>query len=214
MRQVSPPGPSLPFQYDPEKFEPTGGLGGWQETTRDRRAAGTEWSGTPLLKVTFQLWFEQWATQGSVEHALKQLRTWGLPAAAGAEPSVLQVAYAGWDRVRWVLQNADPDQDQSVRLAGGDHTRLLVSIELLEYRGLTGSPTPADSVRSDLVIATGTPAGAARTVLARAGDTLKKIAARALGNAARWPELAKLNTGIRDPNKTLAAGRKIKVPAR
>jgi LysM repeat protein len=51
-----------------------------------------------------------------------------------------------------------------------------------------------------------------RTVTVRRGDTLSAIAARYLGRASRWPEIARLN-GVRDP-RMLRVGQVLRLPAR
>lgn len=45
----------------------------------------------------------------------------------------------------------------------------------------------------------------------RPGENLHRVALRYLGSAARWPEIARLNPGIQDPNR-LEPGQRIRVP--
>lgn len=47
--------------------------------------------------------------------------------------------------------------------------------------------------------------------IVRPGETLHRVAARYLGSAARWPEIARLNPGIEDPNR-VEPGQRIRVP--
>jgi hypothetical protein len=47
--------------------------------------------------------------------------------------------------------------------------------------------------------------------IVRPGETLHRIALRYLGSAARWPEVARLNPGIADPDR-LEPGQRIRVP--
>ncbi|HSN86084.1 MAG TPA: LysM peptidoglycan-binding domain-containing protein, partial [Thermoanaerobaculia bacterium] len=60
----------------------------------------------------------------------------------------------------------------------------------------------------------GSPASAAKPEsgwhIVRPGETLHRVAARYLGSAARWPEIARLNPGIEDPNR-LEPGQRIRV---
>jgi len=54
------------------------------------------------------------------------------------------------------------------------------------------------------------PASGGAGYLVRAGDTLSGVAARALGDASRWREIAALNPGV-DPNR-LIVGKRLRLP--
>lgn len=217
--QVSPKASTrVNFQYDPESCDPSGGVGGWTEVPRPLTVAGTEFTGTPLLKLTIVLMLDGYASGASIEPTIAQYYAWGT-APTGRTPPVLQLHYGVYDRLRWVIQ----DVQVANALRGGPNsgsaqrTQAQVTLTLLEYQGLTASRTAADSVRSQ-IIATNTATGngaknpAVATYTVHPGDTLQKIAARQLGNASRWGEIAKLN-GIKDPVH-LKVGVRLKMPAK
>lgn len=216
LKQVSPKSDSIVyFQMDPEQCELSGGVGGWTEVPRPRMIAGTEYGGTPLFKLTFDLWLDGYQSQQSVEGPISQYIKWGQPPSAGKEPPVLMLHYGNYDRLRWVMQDVTPSL--TLRRLDGQRVQSKVTLTLLEYQGLTASSTPADSVRAGIIatnIANGAahlnPTVSAYTVLK--GDTLQKIAAHKLGSANRWKEIAVLNK-IKDPIH-LHTGAKLKMPAK
>ncbi len=219
LRQVSPAGPSIVFQFDPEQCEITGGIGGWQEVARPRDLAGTEWLGAPLAKLVFDLWLDggQNGTQDvntwtTVEWALAQFYAWGSPLGVGKEPPVLQLNYGVFSGYRWVLN--DVSVSETIRNRGGQRVQAKVTVSLLEYISLRTNAAAADTVRKSVIAAgpavTQSPTQTSYTVAS--GDNLYTIAAKVLGNAQRWPDIATLNS-IRDPN-LIFAGTKLKIPAR
>jgi hypothetical protein len=215
MRQVVPKSSTvLNFQHDPEQCETTGGVGGWAEVQRPRALNGTEFNSTPLFSLSFILWLNGFETGESVEPTISQFLAWGQPVGANHEPPVLQLVYGNYSHLRWVLQKAEPTA--TLRRLDGQRVQAQLQVELLEYRGLTATPTAADSVRSQIIAVNNAvgdthknPVVATYTIVK--GDTLQKIAASKLGNANRWKDIANLNL-IKDPIH-LKVGMKIKLPA-
>jgi LysM repeat protein len=237
IRQVSPAGPTVNFQIDPESAELTGGVGGWTEIPRARMGNGTEWSSSPLLNLSLDLWFSEIDSGKTIEPTLAQFRAWGGQLVVGAEPPVLQVVYAGYSDLRWVINDVAVDATTVVRNGAGALQQAKITLTLLEYQGLTAARTAADSwrevfyglgaptatapVAGTTVTATKTTVAATtvktaapatpRVYVVKSGDSLYAIAGSQLKNASRWPEIASLN-GLRAPY-TIFPGQKLKVPA-
>lgn len=227
IRQISPASSvTLPFQIDPETSELAGGVGGWTVTDRPRRLAGLEYTGTPPFTLDLPLWFDKFPN-GTIEPIIELCRRWGWPAVPYGDPPVLQVQYATYSQLRFVL--SDLTVANTIRRGDGQVSQALITLSLTEYMGLTAALTPIDSVRNQVL---GIPVAAPvahpttvpvktttgqtvtpsyRTVVVKAGDTLWALAGTYLHNSSRWTEIASLN-GIRDP-RTLQIGTRLKIPA-
>lgn len=217
LRQVDPPGSSVVFALEPSLVVASGGVGGWEEIAHPKRPSSTEYGGQPLRSLTIEALFDGWQQQQSVEEPLRILDVWGRIPPGRREPAVLQLDYANFGPLRWVVNGLD--LGDTLRGATGLRVRQYVTITLLEHRdaelfispvkraapaptkpGSPGKPSSGPAVK---------PSG--RTYTVRAGDTLSKIAHAQLGKASRWPEVSRLN-GLRDPNK-LTVGQKLRLPA-
>lgn len=109
--------------------------------------------------------------------------------------------------LRCVMERPEVPAEGSIRTAAGVLTRQPLTLRLVEFNDpaaltLVRNPTATTSKKKQK-----------RVVVAKAGDTLLKLAQRHLGSAARAKELGKLN-GIRDVRKKLKAGTKIRLPAK
>lgn len=218
LTRYRPAGPSLVFHYNPEVVAPVAAVGGWSQTEHPRGNATVEWQGRPLGSVAFPLLLQarrpgasglQPDRLGSVERDVATLVGWGRPVPPLNEPPVLRLDYGPGETGLYVLQSLSPTGQE--RRRASDLARWLVEldVELLEWREPTLVVSPAARVA-----ARPTPAGTARpsgrTYTVRAGDTLNAIAARLLGSASRWQELARLN-GLRDPRR-LRVGQVLRLP--
>lgn len=194
----------------PDPAEISDGRGGWEEVTRNRRTAITQWVGAGLAKTTVTLWVDGWRDQRSVASDLRSVDAFAPVSPTAEPPRVVVVGAPGVpSTMRWVVQSVTVSE--RLLLPSGETARAQVALELLEYR-------PGDvvverqSATKRSVVRNGTPAvGKPKTYTVRAGDTLSSISVRVLGKASRWPELAKLN-GLRSPNN-LKPGTVLKLPA-
>lgn len=215
LRQVNPPGASLVFQFDPDELTPEPGVGGWQEVQHPRRPSSTEWAGTPLRSLTFELLFDQYVTGNSsrVEEQVRYLETWGRQQPGHAEPVVLQLDYGVEAQRRYVLNGlafGDALFDEQ-----GRRLRQAVTVTLLEHRAVELALTPAQKATAPAAPAAagGAPRPSGRTYTVRSGDSLWLIAQRELGKGARWTELRDLNRDtVRDPNR-ITPGMVLRLPA-
>jgi hypothetical protein len=203
LRSVSPPGLELKFQYDPEQLVMQKGVGGWSEVDRPRRPTALEWTGQPLHTLDLDLLYDQWP-DGHVENEMFALAILALPTAQTGEPPILSVAYAGLDGYRWVIQ--DCTFGDELRRSDGKRCRQQVTVNLLEWRGLAIVNGPAAKFNATATVTTSRP----KTYTVRAGDTLSTIAAKQLGSASKWQQIATLN-GLRDPNR-ITVGQVLKLP--
>lgn len=217
LRQVKPyPGRTLVLALDPVAVTPGAGVGGWQEVTHPKRASSTEWTGTPLRTLTVDLLVDAYRAGDDVEEACRVLDVWGRVQPGHDEPVVVEFSWGRWTPYRWVIQ--DVSYGDALHDEHGNRTRQAVTVELLEHReavlGLRpaqrATPTPARN-SPGLPSSGPTPTASGRTYTVRAGDTLSRIAQRELGDAARWPELARLNN-LRDPDR-IQAGQTLRLPA-
>lgn len=208
------------------------GYGGWAEVARPRRTPLSVWVGAPGLRMTLPILLDHFRTGRSIEKQIAQLERLATPSASdGSPPRVRFVARGGavpHQRTVWVIDSLTwGDAEMNWK---GNRTRQQVTLSLLEWiedvRLRENSPAKRQRAKTK---AAQTKAGAAnkRVVATRkrakattlrvasaddfgAGDDLLSIAARELGDADRWLEIAQLN-GIRDP-RAISPGQVIRLP--
>ena len=223
-----PPLERVRFDYNPEQYIRQLGVGGHEERRHPRARSTTEWTGTPLHRVSLDLFFDalrRRQARTDIEVVLQRLHRWGLPADPAdpiSEPPRLQVEYGHGQQLRWVIQDInyrsvllDPDTGRRVQAS--------LTVDLLEHRSTVLALTPVEAAQAQAAAAaatTGTPtpataaAATSRTYTVVSGDTLSTIAARQLGNMARWTEIYALNqpTPISNPD-VIQAGWVLALPA-
>ena len=212
----------------------TQGYGGWTEVVRPQRTTMTVWTGSPTLRMDLPVLFDQWRSGLTVEADLAKLERLGFPSASDGWPPRLRIVAPGGGvphqgRV-WVIDSLT--WGDALANGKGNRVRQQVTLGLLEYvadvRVDYDSPSQLQQMKA---VAANTKPGAARkrVVASRArgtsfrpgtpgtvtvgfgeGDDLLSIAAKELGDAKRWPEIAKLN-GIRDP-RSVVRGQVIRLP--
>jgi hypothetical protein len=214
LSQHSPAGGSLRFETNPETVLVPPPVGGWSEVPHPRGLTTVEWQGRPPRRAAFPLLLAARTRRalidpgGSVERDVALLTSWGQPTGSLAEPPVLRLDFGPAETGLYVLQALVPTVE---RRRPSDLARFLVEfdVELVEWREATILLTPAkQAAAARPAAAPAKPSG--RTYTVRRGDTLSAIAARLLGKASRWPEIAKLN-GVRDPRR-LQIGQVLRIP--
>ena len=190
--------------------ETTDGRGGWTEVARPRRPAVLEWTGPGLRKATIEVVLDAWISGGSVDHLERVIDALAPKSPTVETPTVLVTGCPGvLSTVPWVIQTAVP----SARLLTetGTTARVTYTLELLERRTADVTVVRADLAKRS-VARNGTAATKAkpRTHTVTRGETLSSIAAKVLGKASRWTEIAKLNS-IRTPT-AIRVGQVLRLP--
>lgn len=225
-----PPVQVLPFHYNPEQYLRQMGTAIWEERPVDRGKSVLEYRGVSAHRLMLDLFFDGFrgnAANGyygrlgaerpprDVEAELTQLHRLAIPWVQGdttSEPPKLQVRYGQGQQLRWVI--ADLMWGREVRLPDGRRGQATVTAELVEYTSATlVDLSPAERAEQDNA-EQGGPIGrrpSGRTYTVRAGDTLSAIAARELGSAARFTEIAELND-LDDPD-LITVGQVLTLPA-
>jgi hypothetical protein len=198
------------------------GGGGWQVTARPRRQGITDWVGREPVRLTVPFLLDGWA-EGKGVPIEKQIRNLEVMSGIGLgslEPPLVRVFSGGvipydsktHDGLRWVVESVD--WGASLRNPYGNRVRQDGTIVLLRYvadaRLERLKPVEKDRERRRRGGRARRGRGGRRVYVVKKGDTLSKIAARELGKASRWREIAKLNN-LRDPNK-LKVGQRLKLP--
>lgn len=230
----SDPPLTLTARLGQERPNVEAGYGGWQEVARPRRAPLTVWSGSPALRLTLPLLFDDWQGQGSIEGELAQLDQLALPGAGDGAPPRVRISAPGGavpftDRL-WVIDTLAYG-DPALMNKAGDRVRQAVTLGLLEYVADVRVAEDSAAVIERLkVAAAATKEGASKkrvTSGAKAkpavapvvrtvetgfgtGEDLLSVAARELGDARRWTEIAQAN-GIRDP-RSISRGQVVRLP--
>jgi len=210
----------------------TAGYGGWSEVTRPRRRPLSIWAGSPGLRMTLPLLFDAFRTHASIERNLARLEQLATPTAADGSPPRIKViargAHVPHTSRTWVIDSlAWGDAAMNAR---GNRIRQQVTLSLFEYiadvrigvnsavnRRATAAATVKSkpgAARKRIIAGKGRPKVAhARASSSSAfgdGEDLLSIAARELGDADRWVEIAQLN-GLRDP-RAIVAGQPLRMP--
>jgi hypothetical protein len=210
---VDPPGTPLSIELS-DRPQVAGGVGGWEPIDRPRLRQITEWAGTPLRTLVLPVVLSSLPADGrdggDIEDRMSTVEACSQRTAATGQPSVFTirgpVRHLG---LRYVVQAVEWDNETFQADKQGRRVQQFGTVSLLEYASAAVLVTrnPVKKARGKK----GKKGGKrARTVTVRQGDTLQKIAARELGAAKRWKEIAALN-GIRDGD-AVRPGRVLKLP--
>lgn len=192
----------------------TGGNGGWELVGRPKRTALTDWIGHEPLRQVIPCVFDGHQTARSVEPDLMRLGVLYVRQPDRDRPSVVKIAGPLGSPLDWVIESIEWG-DAIRRSADGQRTRQFFTLNMLQY-------VAADVVTRRATTAAGraaerlpTSSNATRTVTvaSRAGSTpesLLVVAARELGDATRWREIADLN-GLTYPGQA-KAGQALRIP--
>lgn len=184
------------------------GRGGWSVVDRPRKPGAVEWVGTKPLTASLTLMLDGWAANVSVAPLVKVIDEMA-PSRPTREPKAVYVTNA-WPippTVPWQIQAVTWGVDEMLRNAKNHIVRVEVTLELVEMRVaevVLSRTSPAKRSK------TASGGGTTRTVTVRRGDTLGGIAAKYLGSASRWTEIA-VENHLRSPNH-LVVGQKLRLP--
>ena len=183
----------------------TGGYGGWEQVLVPRQDPFTQWNGRGLYTMDLAIMLDGWGRQASIEPGCKSIEAMALRDPGMLTPPPIRLYGAvPHPELKWVVTGIDwGDVIRNSR--SGQRMRQRLVLHLMEYRDgttLVALPKASASVKSP------------RKYKVKAGDDLKKIAARMLGKSSAWPSIVKLNKGLRGWKLTKAwVGKTIKVPA-
>jgi LysM repeat protein len=204
---------------------PAGGFGGWQLVARPRRKALTQWGGIDPFQLQLSIILDGVRGNQSVEPDCLALEQMAQPIGPRLDPpTVTVVGVVPHPELDYVIGDGNGGSGLAwdaapLYSASGYRIRQEVTLTLVEYVAAdrVGGTSPAARARAQAVstsaaaaAAAGGVAPAARVYTIKAGDTLTGIAARVLGSATRWTELAQLN-GLEDPYR-LPVGATVRLP--
>jgi len=219
----------------PERPNVSAGYGGWEEVARPRRSTVTTWAGQPARRMSVSILLDEFAAGTSVETDIRRLERMALPRPGGQPPNVwvdAKGAHLPYQGRTWVVDGIEWGDASMNR--NGNRTRQAATLTLLEFVSdqliqarLRKSPAQRRREKKSAESGRGSkknarekrkPAGPTRKKTNRArsaapaydGEGLAAVAARELGDARRWREIADLN-GIRDP-RAVKAGQVLRLP--
>lgn len=183
----------------------TDGYGGWVEVPRPKNKPLTRWEGGPALKLKIPLLFDQKQESSPIRTWVNQVYRLGRESNGREEPDVFRLTSDAMPHSgrKWVMVGT-PEVERADRNRDGKLIIVMMTIEVMEY------------VEPDRIRFRKRPKRM-RRVVAKKGDTINKIAHRVAKGKGKKKirdlakRMAKLN-GVRDRNKRLKTGRKIKVP--
>jgi LysM domain len=212
----------------------TQGFGGWAEVARPRRSTLTTWTGAPALRMDLPVLLDQFRVGSSIERRLAQLERLATATASDGNPPRVRVRTTGaavpYQGRVWVVDQLT--WGDALMNHAGNRVRQQVTLGLLEYiadvriaelppamkqratknaaKTKAGAASKRITVGPGAIAVTGPHARAAPAGTLPPATDLLTIAARELGDADRWVEIAALN-GIRDP-RSLQPGQVIRLP--
>jgi hypothetical protein len=196
--------PSLVALLQAEGGKDVGSTAEWEVLERPRDVGITEWRGRGNKRLDLHILIEGWVTRPGgglwIEDHVATLEE--------MLDTPLTIRVIGpvphWG-LQWVITGIDYGEE--IRdVVTGKRMRQLATLHLLEY------VQPQELAK--LPRAAATPGNSKNYTIVK-GDDLKKIAQKALGKAARWPEIEKFNPPMRGATidlKRWPIGSTIKVP--
>lgn len=231
--QCDDPPTDLSVLLGAERPDVSSGYGGWEEVTRPKRSTVTTWAGQPARRLALSILFDNFEAGRSVEGDLRALERMALPRPGGQPPTVKVSAPGGvippfYEGMTWVIDALS--WGDALMNAAGNRTRQAAVVTLLQYISddlLAVSPAKKRRAKRNRKTGKTTKKGAKSkrqasgakrnkghagrsAVVAFDGEDLLSVAARELGDANRWHEIAALN-GIRDP-RAITRAQVIRLP--
>jgi len=213
------------------------GFGGWEVVERPRRKPLTSWKSRPVMTLVLPLLLDRWKSQTSVEREIGWVQQMGSARGPKKPPPKITLDVRGdavpMHGLTWVI--SDIQWGDALMNAQGDRCRQFFTLTLIEYvrdQYLTDK-SAANRIRATKATSTKKGAKSKRIVAKRSskkkkagrartasrataeddfglGEDLASIAARELGDADRWVEIAELN-GLRDP-QAISPGQVLRLP--
>ena len=194
---VMPPHARVTLLTAPDAVSVTGGVGGWDDIERRGMEPVKTWRGGTTAQITLQgILHHQRRGMDAGDVGERITRLVSLGRRRGGDPHPTPVILTGDIRHplvdeggQWVIQGISFGQPLR---RDGVILHQAVQIDLDNYRAPSEiQPVPVGRTRA------GGKPGVARKVTARRGDTLRVIAARELGNPARWVQVRDWNRVVR-----------------
>jgi hypothetical protein len=210
------------------------GFGGWDEIERPRRAPLTTFKGTPALHLSLSILLDAWKTGISIERQIAALERMGRPSASNGEPPHVKISSTGgaipYQARTWLVGGLS--YGDALMNRSGDRVRQQITLSLIEYvadvrlvelsaatrrRQRAAAQRKRHGAAAKRIVAKKSAKSKPKRSSTRAsddvfgtGEDLLTLAARELGDANRWVEIAALN-GLRDP-RAIAPGQTLRMP--
>lgn len=220
--------PALEFEAIIVKpFVPTTGYGGWRRIARPRRRALTEWAGRDSVSMTGEFMLDN-VDEGrgfELKQAIDTLERMAGVNKDDPEPPLVRLhsnpaplvmhSFHHAAHVWWYVDGLAWDADAFIYNREGNPVRAKGTLVLTQHVEDERLQELSSVERRKRRKATpkkgqGKKGAKVKRYVVKSGDTLSSIAARHLGSARRWQEIAKLN-GIRDP-KAVKVGQTLRLP--
>lgn len=205
---------------------PVGGYGGWEIKARARKRGLTRWGGVEPLQVDIPIIIDHFLDNNGVADGVAgeaDIRVLELMAGTHNDdsepPTVIFDAggavphdYSDNPSYTWAVTNLQYT-DPVYKTQYGNRARqgMVVSVMQMitdDTLGLKSSARKHKAKNTSKAVKQG---AKKKRYTVKKGDTLKTIAAKQLGNASRWREIAAINGGIRDP-KSIKVGQVLRLP--
>jgi phage tail protein X len=187
----------------------TGGIGGWETEGRPDAIGVSKWTGGDPITQDIPVLLNGYIKGNSIQGQMNELARLGRNTTNDEEPPLFQMfGPINYPQLDWVLESiewgeVERDDDRSL-------LRQAAVLKVIEFRD--GEDLKVRNRRKGKKKrSNGGTTAPGSSYTTRKGDTLASIAANLYGDRSVWKKIADKN-GLRDPNKELKPGTKLKLP--